>query len=163
MQAQLDWCCLLPRLGTTVTVQKLRKRENWEENNSSAYCQVPWTYLFSREQCRRKRRTPSLCGAQEKPNLLVLSRKCRTHRGGRGLLGRTEQSPGPVNRTQVGDYALSQRRDTGLDLQHPLVYILLRKWGKKARMSATKDSYLVEVRWDQAHWYRERQIFFPCF
>lgn len=131
MQAQLDWHCMLPRLGTAVTVKKLRKRENWEENNTPVHSQVPWTYLSSREQCRRKRRTPSLCDAQEKPSLSALSHKYRTHRGGRGLLGRTEQSPVPVNRTQAGEYALFTGETLAWTCSTLFVHILLCKWGKK--------------------------------
>lgn len=133
MQAQLDWHWMLPRLGTAVTLHKLRKRENWEENNAHIHSEVPWTYLSSTEQCRRKRRTPSLCDAQEKPNLLALSRKYRTRRGGRGLLRRTEQSPVPVNRTQAGDYELFKGETLAWTCSTLFVHILLCKWGKKSQ------------------------------
>lgn len=114
-----------------------------KNKNKPILLQMPQTYPSSREQYRRKRRTPSLCDAQEKPNLSALSRKYRTHRVGHGLLRRTEQSPVPVNKTPKRWLCTFQKRDTGPDSQHPLHLCSALQMGKKARVSATEDSFLV--------------------
>lgn len=110
-----------------------KKEKTQEETNFPVPLQMPRTYPSSREQYRRKRRTPSLCDAQEKPNLSAPSRKYRTHRVGRGLLRRTEQSPAPVNKTPKRWLCTFQRRDTDPDSQHPLHSRSALQMGKKIR------------------------------
>lgn len=95
--------------GRAETKKKGEKNPTQEQTNSPVPPHTVWTYLSSKEQYRRKRRTPSLCDAREKPNLLALSRKYRTHRVGHGLLKRTEQSLVPVNKVpKKGGYAPSK-------------------------------------------------------
>lgn len=135
---------VLPMLRTVVAVQKLRKREKnnptQEQTNSPVPPHTVWTYLFSKEQYRRRRRTPSLCDAREKPSLLALSRKYRTHRVGHGLLKRTEQSLVPVNKTPKRVVMhLPQKKHW--PRQYSLHSHSMLQTGRKARVPATEDSF----------------------